>query len=113
MTINCMEKFYTLYRKGEIPADYIDYYIESWHNGNSQESLYEFLGIPVEIYNEWVKSVQLPKFNDLYKKGESSKESIFNFIERWRESGTGEPMYTFLGMSVKECRVWLHREGIV
>ncbi len=113
MTINCMEKFYTLYKKGEIPADYIDYYIELWHTGNSKEKIYDFLGMTEKVYKEWVKSTELPKFNELYKKGEVQKEAINNFIEIWREHHTGKTLHDFLGMGIRECRNWLHREGIV
>jgi len=48
-------RFYRLFQNGKISANKINDYINEWHEGTSEETLYEYLGLTREQYVEWVR----------------------------------------------------------
>lgn len=48
--------FIELCVKGEESVDKINDYIEKWHDGNSDKSLFEFLGMTREEYQLWIEN---------------------------------------------------------
>lgn len=46
--------FYELFSIGRVTIDDIDDYIDKWHNGDSRESVYDYLGLTWEQYAKWV-----------------------------------------------------------
>ena len=55
-------KFMELYLKDEALLKEIDDYIEEWHNNDSDETIYDFLGMTEEKYGLWVESNLIPKY---------------------------------------------------
>lgn len=47
--------FYQLFQNGEISFNKINHYINEWHEGTSNEALYEYLGLTREQYVQWVR----------------------------------------------------------
>ncbi|MDR3540424.1 MAG: hypothetical protein P4L69_05575 [Desulfosporosinus sp.] len=48
-------RFYQLFQNGEISANKINDYINEWHEGTSEEPLYEYLGLTREQYVQRVR----------------------------------------------------------
>lgn len=48
-------RFYQLFQCGEISVFKINGYINEWHEGTSEETLYEYLGLTKEQYVHWVR----------------------------------------------------------
>ena len=48
-------RFYQLLQNGEISVNRINDYINEWHEGTSEETLYEYLGLTREQYVQWVR----------------------------------------------------------
>jgi len=55
------ENFYQLYLRERVLLNDIDDYIDQWHNSDSTEEIYEFLGMSQEIYGLRVETDCLPK----------------------------------------------------
>ena len=47
---NC---FYQLYLKNKLTIKDIRQYIGKWENGNKTQTVYEFLGLPLNLYYSW------------------------------------------------------------
>jgi hypothetical protein len=54
-------KFADLYYSGQIEIDAINDYIEKWHNSDSTEEIYEYLGLLEYEYYDFVMTDTLPK----------------------------------------------------
>lgn len=50
-----MKKFKDAYMSGEIELDKIYDYIEKWHNSNSNETIFNFLGMTEFEYGCWMQ----------------------------------------------------------
>jgi hypothetical protein len=47
--------FLEKYVNGKVSAEEIDDYIDSWHTGTAEQSIYEFLGLSQEEYSLWLQ----------------------------------------------------------
>ena len=47
------KKFMDLFEAGKVTMRDIEKFIEEWHNSDSKESLYDFLGMTHKEYNLW------------------------------------------------------------
>lgn len=47
-------KYVQLLAQGTVSEDQIDDYVEMWHNGQSDDSLHQFLGMTWDQYSQWV-----------------------------------------------------------
>lgn len=47
--------------EGEALIEEIDDYIEEWHNSDSLEEIYEFLGMTFDEYSIWVENASMIK----------------------------------------------------
>ncbi len=52
----CPAQFIDLALDGRVVPDEIDDFVAAWHEGDSREELYEFLGMTFEEYSLWVRS---------------------------------------------------------
>lgn len=48
-------KFYELYKNKQITENEIDDYIEEWHNNDSEDTIYEYLGMTESEYALWIE----------------------------------------------------------
>lgn len=58
------ETFYELYSQGKITEENIGDYIEQWHTGDSELTIYEFLGLTQDQYRYWVETGELVDITD-------------------------------------------------
>jgi len=63
-------KFYQLYLANKLTLNDIDDYFVQWHNSDSEETIYEFLGMTEDVYRLWVDTCQLQRFTNIILKGE-------------------------------------------
>ena len=49
-------KFLELYYCGGVAFNEVDYYVDMWHNTETEESLHAFLGMSWNEYQKWVVS---------------------------------------------------------
>jgi len=56
-----VDTFYEAYLKNNVSLEGIDEYIGQWHDGSSQLSIYEFLGLSQEQYGMWVETCELSR----------------------------------------------------
>lgn len=85
------QKFYDLFIKGLISENKADDYVNEWHNGDSELSLQEYLGMSDTIYNEWVIHglLTIEQFMDKYGLGEEDMRGAVIGID-----GAGNPIYS-------------------
>ncbi|MGF9715241.1 hypothetical protein [Paenibacillus naphthalenovorans] len=54
-------KFMDACMSGDAMADEIENYIEEWHESDSEETIYDFLGMTEEEYGLWVENESILK----------------------------------------------------
>lgn len=65
-----MATFVDEYLQGNELPEAIDDYIDQWHKGESDQSLYAFLGMTLEEYTAWVKNPEI--LTDILEKRQSA-----------------------------------------
>jgi len=51
--------FMDLYLRGEVRADDIDDFIDSWHENSGAQELFEYLGMTKEEYALWLRDPEM------------------------------------------------------
>lgn len=64
---------------GEAFLDEIDDYIDDWHNSDSDEKIYEYLGMTEEEYGLWVEDESVLKSIVYCRKNKKSIKDILEF----------------------------------
>lgn len=93
---------------GDCLADEIDNFVDLWHEGESQESLSDFLGFTGEEYALWVEKPDSLEWI-LYARREN--RSIFTLLE---EMNSARPRIAARSLSPKDASElveWLRRTG--
>lgn len=73
-----MKTFYVKVLQGLIPQesiqDQFDDEVQAWHEGSSNQSLHEYLGLPESVYNKIVQSPS--ELNNLYAKKDLNAQEL-------------------------------------
>ena len=101
------QTFLALYLNGEVLADDIDDFIDSWHEGSSAQEIYQFLGMSLEEYSLWIRN---PEVLPLIARSRLENEPLDVTIERALEE---QPMAAGSSDAAKiqRLRRWLESNG--
>lgn len=57
--VESKKKFYQLFKEGLVSKESIYDYVERWHEGESDEHLADYLGMPDDVYSKWMRTGEL------------------------------------------------------